>query len=153
MREMRRNDRQMAQSEAEALLLDGEYGVLAVLGDEDYPYAVPLSYAYEDGAIYFHSAMEGHKLDGLRRHSKVSFSVVGDTEVVPGKFSTNYESVIAFGQAVELEGEEKQIALMVLIRKYAPDFLEKGERYVNHSGKDSIVVKVTIDHMTGKARR
>jgi hypothetical protein len=124
-----------------------------VLGDEDYPYAVPLSYAYEDGAIYFHSAMEGHKLDGLRRHSKVSFSVVGDTEVVPGKFSTNYESVIAFGQAVELEGEEKQIALMVLIRKYAPDFLEKGERYVNHSGKDSIVVKVTIDHMTGKARR
>ncbi len=153
MREMRRNDRQMTQAEAEALLLDGEYGVLAVLGDEDYPYAVPLSYAYEDGVIYFHSAMEGHKLDGLRRHSKVSFSVVGDTEVLPGKFSTNYESVIAFGQAVELEGEEKQIALMALIRKYAPAFLEKGERYVNHSGKDSIVVKVTIDHMTGKARR
>lgn len=153
MREMRRNDRQMAQAEAEALLLDGEYGVLAVLGDEDYPYAVPLSYAYEDGVIYFHSAMEGHKLDGLRRHSKVSFSVVGDTEALPGKFSTNYESVIAFGQAVELEGEEKQIALMALIRKYAPAFLEKGERYVNHSGKDSIVVKVTIDHMTGKARR
>ncbi len=153
MREMRRNDRQMTKTEAEEVLQNGEYGVLAVFGDEGYPYTVPLSYAYENGAIYFHSAMEGHKIDGVRAHSKVSFSVVGDTEVLPGKFSTNFESVIAFGQAVELEGEEKLVALMALIRKYSPDFLEKGEKYANHSGKDTIVVKIAIDHMTGKARR
>lgn len=153
MREMRRNDRQMNQEEAEALLLNGEYGFLAVMGDEEYPYAVPVSYAYENGAIYFHSAKEGHKIDGIRRHSKVSFTVVGNTEVLPGKFSTKFESVIVFGQAVELEGDEKRIGLMTLIQKYAPDFMEKGGKYVNHSGKDTIVVKIAIDQITGKARR
>lgn len=153
MRGMRRNDRQLTQEEAVKILKKGEYGVLAVFGDEGYPYAVPLSYAYENGAIYFHSAREGHKIDGVRSHSKVSFSVVGDTELLPGKFSTRFESVIAFGQAVELEGEEKLVALMALIRKYSPDFLEKGEKYANHSGNDTVVVKISIDHLTGKARR
>lgn len=151
MREMRRNDRQMPHAEAEVLLLNGEYGILAVLGDEDYPYAVPVSYAYEDGAIYIHGAKEGHKLDGIRRHSKVSFSVVGDTEVLPGTFTTKFESVIAFGEAVEVEGKEKQMGLMALIRKYSPDFLEKGEKYVNHSQMKTAVIKITISQLTGKA--
>jgi hypothetical protein len=153
MREMRKNNRQMTQAETESMLESGEYGFLAVMGDENYPYAVPLSYAYENGVIYFHSAKEGHKLDGMRGHSKVSFSLVGKTEVLPGKFSTKYESVIVFGQAVEIEGEEKRIGLMALIRKYSPDFLEKGGQYVSHSEEDTIVVKIIIDHMTGKARR
>lgn len=153
MREMRRNDRQISQAEAVAILEKGEFGVFTTTGDEGYPYGVPVSYAYDQDAIYFHSAKEGHKVDAVRANSKCSFTVVGDTELLPGKFSTNYESVIAFGHAKEVEGEEKQRALIALIRKYSTNFMEKGEKYVGHSGKDTVVVKIVIDHLTGKARR
>lgn len=153
MREMRRNDRQISQEEAIAILEKGEFGVFTTVGDEGYPYGVPISYVYDSDAIYFHSANEGHKVDAVRANSKCSFAVVGDTELLPGKFSTNFESVIAFGQAKEIGGEEKHHALMALIRKYSTEFIDKGEKYVSHSGKDTVVVKIQIDHLTGKARR
>lgn len=153
MRKMRRDDRQLSRGEAVAILEKGEYGVFSVMGDEGYPYAVPLSYAIDDGAIVFHSAMEGHKVDALRKNPKCSFAVIGETEVLPGKFSTKYESVIVFGQARELEGEEKHAALMALIRKYSPGFLESGEKYARNSGHDTVVVKIEINQLTGKARR
>jgi len=153
MRKMRRDDRQLANEEAIEILEKGEYGVLAVMGDEGYPYAVPLSYAMDEGAIVFHSAKEGHKVDSVRLNAKCSFTVIGDTEVLPGKFSTKFESAIAFGKARELEGQEKVQALMALIRKYSPDFLESGEKYVMKSGKDTVVIKIDIETVTGKARR
>lgn len=153
MREMRRNDRQIRHEEAVAILKKGEFGVFTTTGDQGYPYGVPVSYAYDGDAIYFHSAKEGHKLDAVRANPKCSFTVVGDTELLPGKFSTNYESAIAFGHAEEVEGEEKQRALMALIGKYSGDFMDKGQKYVGHSGKDTVVIKIAIDHLTGKARR
>lgn len=153
MRKMRRDDRQLAHEEAVAILEKGEYGILAITGDEGYPYAVPLSYAFDRGAVVFHSAMEGHKVEAIRKNPKCSFTVIGDTEVLPGKFSTKYESVIAFGKARELEGEEKHQALMALIRKYSPEFLESGEKYVLNAGGKTVVVKIEIDALTGKARR
>ena len=75
------------------------HGVLAVLGDGGYPYAVPLSFAYEDGHIYIHCARAGHKLDALRRCAKASFCAVERDDVVPEEFTTRYVSAIAFGQA------------------------------------------------------
>ncbi len=153
MRKMRRDDRQLAHEEAVAILKKGEYGVLAMMGDEGYPYAVPLSYAFDQGAIVFHSAVEGHKVEAIRKNPKCSFTVIGDTEVLPGKFSTRYESVIAFGNARELKGEEKHQALMALIQKYSPEFLESGEKYVLNAGVKTVVVKIEIDSLTGKARR
>ena len=104
-REMRRKRQQMPESEAIAILERGSHGVLAVLGDGGYPYAVPISYVYEAGKIYMHCAKSGHKLDAVRACEKASFCVVDRDEVVQAEFTTHYRSVIAFGRVHEITGE------------------------------------------------
>ena len=98
-RDMRRTKQLLPAEEAEDILRQASAGVLAVSGDNGYPYAVPLSYAYADDKLYFHLATSGHKLDGIRRNEKVSFCVIAQDEVVPERFATDYRSVIAFGRA------------------------------------------------------
>ena len=75
-REMRRKKQLMSIEDAKAVLERGKSGVLAVAGDDDYPYAVPVSYIYYDSKIFFHCAKSGHKLDAIERQSKVSFCVI-----------------------------------------------------------------------------
>ncbi|MDF2891616.1 MAG: Pyridoxamine 5-phosphate oxidase-related FMN-binding [Clostridia bacterium] len=105
-REMRRKDRQTSTEAAMDILQRGEYGILATLGENNMPYAVPLSYANVENCIYFHCAKVGHKLDNIKANSKVSFCVVGDTKVIPNQFSTSFESIIAFGTAEIIEDKE-----------------------------------------------
>ena len=81
----------------EAVLSRGSHGVLALAGDEGYPYAVPISYVYEGGKLYFHCAKSGHKLDAIARCPKASFCVVDQDQVVPQEYTTYFRSVIAFG--------------------------------------------------------
>lgn len=152
-RPMRRKDRELSPSEAEELLKTGEYGVLSTAGEDGYPYGVPVNYVFLDGVLYFHCAAEGEKLDALARCGRVSFCVVGETDLMPEKFSTRYESVIAFGTADEAAGEEKREALMGLIRKYSPGYLEKGKEYVGRAFDDVKIIRIRVDHLTGKARR
>ena len=85
-REMRRKRQQLSPEETEAILSRRTNGVLAVLGDEGYPYAVPLSYVWHDGRIYFHCAKSGHKLDAIRACDKVCFTVVDKDDVIPEEF-------------------------------------------------------------------
>lgn len=87
-REMRRKNQQLPQEECNRILQVATSGVLAVDGDDDYPYAVPLSFAYEDGRLYFHVAKSGHKLDALRRNPKASFCVIEQDEVMPKIYTT-----------------------------------------------------------------
>ena len=108
---MRRADRQTTEDEARALLSSGEYGVLSTVSPAGVPYGVPISYAFHNGEILFHSAPEGQKLDNLIPGSLASFCVVGKTEVIPEKFSTRYQSAIVHGQVRELLGPEKIRAL------------------------------------------
>jgi uncharacterized protein len=150
---MRRDDRAIPDDEAQHILQAGEYGVLSTVSADGQPYGVPVSYAYTGEAIYFHCAVEGHKLDNLRDNNRVSFCVVGQTQVLPDKFATNYESVIVFGTAHEVVDEEKHAGLVEILKKYSPDFLEKGERYINGDGPKARVYKIVIESMTGKARR
>lgn len=98
-RAMRRPRQQMADSEAQAVLAQGTEGVLAVLGDDGYPYAVPLNYVYHNGKIYLHGAKAGHKIDALKRESRCSFCVIAEKTILPEKLATNYRSVIAFCHA------------------------------------------------------
>ncbi len=106
-REMRRKDRELGYEEIINILMNNMYGVLSTVSQEGYPYGVPVSYVYNQEEIYFHCAGEGHKFDNISADRKVSFCVVGQTCVLPDKFSTNYESVIAFGEAREVFDEEK----------------------------------------------
>jgi hypothetical protein len=153
MNKIRRKDREISLEEATRLLAEGEYGVLSTVDKDGHPYGVPLSYAFRDKSIYFHCALEGHKLDNLAHNHKVSFCVVGRTKVLPEKFATEYESVIVSGTAREVHGGERIDALVSLLEKYSPGFVEEGKRYIEQKDAATKVVRIDLDELTGKARK
>jgi len=150
---MRRHDRQLGDGEARAVLERGAYGVLSTVSRDGAPYGVPLSYCILDDAIYLHSAREGRKLDHLAREPRVSFCVVGHTEVLPEEFGTLYESCLVEGVAREAIGDEKQTALEGLVAKYAIGFEEEGRRYIDALRDETRVFRIDVVALTGKARR
>lgn len=143
----------MADQEIRQLVEQGEYAVISVLGPNGYPYGFPMSYVVLDGHIYFHGAQVGHKVECLKYSNKVSFTVVGTTEVMAEKLDTNYESVVAFGCATEVTGREKDNALMALVSKYSPGFEEKGLEGLERESDVTAVFRIEVEHMTGKRRR
>jgi nitroimidazol reductase NimA-like FMN-containing flavoprotein (pyridoxamine 5'-phosphate oxidase superfamily) len=149
---MRRKDRELSAEEAGRILAKGEFGVLSTVGTDGQPYGIPLSYVYRDNAVYFHCASEGHKLQNLANNHSVSFCVVGRTNVLPAEFVTNYESAVVFGPASEVQGSEKHGALLALLEKYSPDFIENGKCYIEKNTARTKVVKIFIARLTGKAR-
>ena len=150
MREMRRKRQALDKDCCEEILNRNTSGVLAVYGDEGYPYAVPLSFVYEDGNIYFHCAYQGHKLDAIKNCSKVSFCVIDKDEVLPEKYTTRYRSVIAFGKAEILEAEQKQKALEALAEKYSPMLPEGRQKEIENNFDRTCMVKISVEHLTGK---
>ena len=106
-REMRRDRQQLSQADAEEILKKNTGGTLALVGDEGYPSAVPMSYVYSDGKLYFHSADTGHKIDAVARHEKASFCVIDQDLIVPEKYTTFFRSVIAFGRIRRIEDPEE----------------------------------------------
>lgn len=153
LKEMRRKDRQISEEEARLLLEKGEYGVLATIGTE-YPYAIPVNYAVIKNYIYIHGTNEGgQKIDNININNKVCFTVVGDTEVLADKFSERYESIIALGTIEEVFGDEKQLGAEELINKYSSEFKDAGMKYIKLAIDKISVHRITIEQITGKARR
>jgi len=151
--EMRRSDRMLGEAETRELLQNGEYGILSTASRAGQPYGIPLNYTYRGNALYFHCAQDGRKIQNLNENNRVSFCVVGQTELLPDKFSTKYESVIVSGQIEEVSGEEKNRALLELLQKYSAGFVEKGMHYIEKAGTKTKVYKLTIDSVTGKSRK
>ena len=150
-REMRRKAQQLTDEEARSVLERGSSGVLAVSGDGGYPYAVPLSYIYGDGRIYFHCAKAGHKLDAIERDPRVSFCVVDADDVVPDEYTTYFRSVIAFGRARVIEDpDEKMAALRLLGEKYNPGQPASLDAEVAKGFDRLHMVAIDIEHLTGK---
>jgi nitroimidazol reductase NimA-like FMN-containing flavoprotein (pyridoxamine 5'-phosphate oxidase superfamily) len=154
-RELRRKDKLLSNDEALAILERNSSGVLAVSGDEGYPYAVPLNYAYVDGCIFIHCAGSGHKIDGIKTNSKVSFAVVDSEEVSPEEFNTYYKSVIAFGKARLLSddpalADAKQAALEAIVVKFSPDYIEKGALEIKGDWNRVEVIEIKVEHITAK---
>lgn len=151
-REMRRNRQQLPAEETIHLLKKGTSGVLALLGDEDYPYAVPVSYVYTDGKLYIHGAKSGHKLDAIQKCDKASFCVISQDQIVPEEYTTYFRSVIAFGRIRILEDEAKmREAIEILAEKYSPDISEAGRRQeIDKTWNALCMLEFTIEHVTGK---
>ena len=154
-REMRRDKQSLSQREIQDILYKGTSGVLALSGDDGFPYAVPISYVYEDEKIYFHSAKSGHKLDAIKRNEKASFCVVDQDQIIPEEYTTYYRSVIVFGSMRVLTDEqEKRLAIEKLAKKYAPhDDASNRQREINQSWESLCMLEMTIHHSTGKAAR
>lgn len=151
-REMRRKKQALSPTECAAILEQGTSGVLALLGDEGYPYAVPLSYVYDGQNIYFHSAKSGHKLDAVRTYPKASFCVIEQDHIVPQEYTTYFRSVIAFGTIRILEDEEeKRRAISALALKYAPnDSVENREAAIDREWAPLCMLKLSVEHLNGK---
>lgn len=150
-RPMRRNRQQLSREECERILGRCTSGVLALAGDGGYPYAVPLSYAYADGAIIFHSAVQGHKVDAIKRDSRCSFCVIEQDEVKPAEFTTYFRSVIAFGRIRILEdADEKVQALRLLGRRFSPGDEPGLQHEIDKSLDHVLMLRLDIDHLTGK---
>lgn len=153
-REMRRSKQLLSAEETIGILKSCSTGVLAVSGEDGYPYTVPLNYTYGDGKLLFHCAKVGHKIDGIKANDKVTFCVIERDDVVPDTFSTNYRSVVVFGRArILTEDGEKRAALEGLVAKYSAGFEEEGQREIEKDWNNVVLVEVSIEHMTGKAAR
>ena len=151
-RELRRKKQLLSRSVAEDILNRKSSGVLALSGDDSYPYAVPLSYVFDGETLYFHCAKAGHKLDAIRHSEKASFCVIDKDEVVSEEYTTYFRSVIAFGRIRILEDEgEKRAALEKLALKYAPDSTQE-DRYgeIQREWPHVCVLEMKIEHITGK---
>lgn len=157
MREMRRQDRKLGPEEISEILENGEYGVLATVTDDGKPYSIPISYAFdgEDNVIYMHcSADGGQKIDNLRIHPEVCLTVVGSTELMPEKFATRYWSVNVFGTVTIIEdGSEKQKGIETILRRYSPEYVEKGLKYIEGAIQKIYILRLEIRASTGKARK
>ena len=153
MKKLRRKDRAITEEEAVALLNKAEYGVLSTVTENGKAYGVPLNFCIIDHGIYFHCAVEGQKIDNIKQNKSVSFCAVGNTEILPDKFGTKYESVIVSGEIEEVFDMNKQVALEGLLHKYSPEFIDKGIKYIEGLREKTRVFKITIDKLTGKARR
>lgn len=148
---IRRADRAVSESEAKTIVQQGEYGVLSTASADGQPYGVPLNYCYVNDAVYFHCAAEGHKIENLVANDKVSFTVVGKTEVQPDKFTSKYSSAIVFGKATEIFGAEKQKALIEVLKKYSPGHMESGMKTIEQYENKVRIYKISIVALTGKA--
>ena len=149
---MRRKDRAISSEEARSLLESAEYGVLSLAGPEGVPHGIPLNFALAGDSIYFHCAPEGRKLEILSANTRVSFCVVGRTQLLPAKFGTQYESAIAAGSVEELAAEEKKQGLVRLLRKYSPDYVREGLDYIDKLIDKTKVFRIRLESITGKAR-
>jgi hypothetical protein len=149
---MRRKKQLLSEAETIEILQSCTSGVLAVIGDNNYPYAVPLSYAYKDGKLFFHFAKAGHKLDSIVKNSRVSFCVIQTDHVIPDSLTTHFRSAIIFGGArILTEDSEKRNALECLVEKYSPEYITEGRSEIEREWNRVNVAEVKIEHMTGKA--
>ena len=151
-RKMRRFKQELTQEEAILILNNNTVGVLALLGDEGYPYSVPLSYVLIDNRVYFHTAKSGHKIDAIKNCDKASFCVIDQNEIVPEEYTTYFRSAIAFGKVRLLETpEEIQPVIEKLAIKYHPtDNEENRNKMINRDIKQMGIIELEIEHLSGK---
>lgn len=151
-REMRRKRQMLSTDECVEILNKGTSGVLALLGDNDYPYAVPISYVYCDSKLYFHGAKSGHKIDAIKKYSKASFCVIDQDKVIPKEYTTYFRSVIAFGNIRIMENEsEIRKAIEDLAKKYYPNDNETGRNAeIEKECKLLCMIEFSIEHLSGK---
>lgn len=151
-RPMRRSRQALCAEECEKILKEGTSGVLSVVGEDGWPYGVPLSYVWHEGALYFHCARTGHKLDAIRQDDRVSFCVVAQDRVIPEEYTTYFRSVILFGRAEIMEGPlEIRTAIEILAKKYHPtDTPEHRGHMIDREIAAMCMVKIIPEHIAGK---
>ena len=150
-RAMRRKRQLLSDDESIGILQKATAGTLALLGDNDYPYAVPISYVYHEGKLYFHSALAGHKVDAIRNCDKASFCVIDKDDVKPEKYTTFFRSVIAFGRIHIIEDDKEKLAMARMLgNRYNPNNDESLQKEIEGGLSRMLMIRFDIEHLTGK---
>lgn len=148
---MRRFKQQLTETDSLEILRNSTSGVLSLCGDDGMPYGVPLSHVYDDGKLYFHSALTGHKVDLIRQNDNASFTVIAKDEIHPERYTTYFQSVIAFGKVRIIEDEqEKREILAILGRRCNPDDPEGLSKEIQTGINRCLVIEMSIERLTGK---
>ena len=151
-REMIREKRQLPEAECVEILKKQLRGVLSVLGDDDYPYGMPMNHYYceEDGKLYFHGGQTGHKIDAMKRHDKASFCVYDEGFREDGDWALNIRSVIVFGRIEFITDQETVYRISEkLSRKFTNDDAYI-RREIERSGPRTLLFALVPEYMTGK---
>ena len=151
-RPIRKKSNEISIGEAKKLLAEARRGVLALNGDEGYPYAIPVNYFYdeENGMIYFHGSRVGHKVDALKKCDKVCFTVTGTEVVKAEKWAPFVRSVVVFGRCRLTEDPSAAAErLKRFAMKYYPDE-ETADEEIKVSGKAVRMYEIEIEHLSGK---
>lgn len=151
-RELSRKRQRISDEECRRILAEEPRGVLSVLGDDDYPYGMPMNYWYdpESGHIFFHGGKKGHKIDALRKHNKVSFCVYDQCYRREGEWALNISSVIVFGRIEFVEDHDRVIDLSrKLSYKYTQDD-EYIEKEIIRSGPGTLCMELIPEYISGK---
>ena len=151
-RDLRRFKQAVPKEECIKILEDGDSGILGVIGDDGYPYTVPLNYIYADGKIYFHTAKSGHKNDAITNNEKVSFCVVERSVIKPDEFTSDFKSVVVFGKAkIISEPDEMRKAMDIITRKYSPKADDETvSKKIDVRFNALAIIEMTIEHISGK---
>lgn len=150
-RELRRKKQLLSEQETLRVLEEGKTGIVGVLGDDGYPYTVPINYVLLEDKIYFHSAKKGHKVDAIAKEPKVSMTVVEKDDVVSREFTTYFRSIQLFGKAYVVEDEaERNVAFRALCEKFSGADLDRYEEIMSKEAAAAAIVRIDIEHITGK---
>ena len=151
-REMLRKKQQLSEDECIAILKTQLRGVLSVLGDDDYPYGIPINHYYceADGKLYFHGGKKGHKIDAMKRHDKASFCVYDEGFCKDGEWALNIKSVIVFGRIEFVEEKEKTYRISEELSRKFTDDDEYIQQEIDRSGPGTLVFALVPEHITGK---
>lgn len=149
-RELTRIKQQISNEECIKILKSEPRGVLSVLGDNDYPYALPMNFYYDELAnkIYFHGGKTGHKMDAIAKHDKVSFCVYDKGFRKDGHWSLNIKSVIVFGK-IRIVDNWSVDTMVELCKKYTQD-MEYIKNEIKQYSSKTAVLELEVEHMTGK---
>ena len=150
---MRRKDRQMPKEFALHVVDKCEYAVLSMISNNQ-PYCLPITIVRVEENIYFHCAKAGEKYEALLKNPNVCLACVGDVNVVPQRFTTEYESAIVKGKATLVESDDEKImALKVLCQRYTPSNMSQFDSAINASLERTAIFKISIDEITGKRKK
>ena len=151
---MRRKGREMPEEFAWEVADKCEWAVLGMVDPSGMPYCVPVSIARDGKSVYFHSAKGGFKIECLENQAQVCISCVGDTFRTPDKFTTEFESAILRGQAVEVTDEQEKIhGLRLLCERHTPTNMENFDNAITRSLSRTGVWKVEVREITGKRKK
>lgn len=151
-REITRFKQALPREECIEILKQEKRGVLSVLGDDDYPYGMPLNHFYNeaDGKLYFHSGMKGHRTDAMLRHPKASFCVYDEGFVREGEWARNIRSVIVFGKIEVLKDPAKAEEIIRALSHKFTDDESYIAREIKSAGPRTLMFSLSVEHMTGK---